>query len=80
MGKLYYIETKNDYNQILIFESKQAATYWALTATRWSFDKIKQEIKTVEKVGNCQYFSIFPDPRERLSFEITPKRSAKNGD
>lgn len=59
MKKLYYINTKNDYGQILFFTSKQAATKWAKIATRWDDEEINEKIKYIEQSKNGGYFSLF---------------------
>lgn len=42
---MYYIYTKNRFNQVLIFESYEDAINWCRLATRWTDEEIKENIK-----------------------------------
>lgn len=62
MEKLFYIETKNRHNQVLIFDDFNEAYTWCKQATSWSDEKIKGEIKTTHKTFNG-YFNYFPSDK-----------------
>lgn len=68
MKTLYYIETYNYFNQILIFETREEAEKWCEYATRWSSQKINTEIKETHmiynKYSNQNFYSIFPQTEE----------------
>lgn len=59
MKQLYYIDTENRHGQILVFTSKKQAINWCKRATRWSAEKIEQEIHTTTKTYD-NYYNIFP--------------------
>ena len=54
---MYYIYTKNRFNQVLIFESYEDAINRCRLATRWTDAEIKENIKTASKIGS--HYSIF---------------------
>lgn len=58
MKTLYYVNTKNRFNQVLIFESFDEAFNWCKSATTWSLEKIKENIIITEKTDNG-YFNVF---------------------
>lgn len=62
-NKIYYLNTKNEYGQILVFTSYKAAADWCRSATRWSEERIKEEIKEANAY-NTKHYSIFPDNKE----------------
>lgn len=58
---LYYIETQNRHNQILVFTNKKQAVKWCKLATVWNEDRIKSEIKIAIRGGvETTYYNIFP--------------------
>ena len=53
-----YIFTGNSFNQILIFESVDDAKKWAKSATSWSDEEIKNNIKIPKTLfGNIKTIS-----------------------
>ena len=62
MEKLFYIETKNRHEQVLIFDNYEEAVNWCSKATTWDDKKIKREIKTTHKTYN-DYFNYFPSDK-----------------
>lgn len=60
MDKLFIIKTENRFNEILIFDSKEAAQDWAGKATSWTPEQIEKNIKTIEKDWRG-FFAIFPN-------------------
>lgn len=60
MENLYYINTKNGFNQVLVFTSFDEALDWCKIATTWSLETIKENIKITEKTHNG-YFNIFKE-------------------
>lgn len=59
-NKIYYLNTKNRHGQILVFTSYEAAADWCRSATRWSEERIKEEIKEAITF-DTKYYSIFPN-------------------
>lgn len=59
-NQLYYLNTKNKHGQILVFTSYKAAEDWCRSATRWSEERIKEEIKEAITYNASEY-SIFPN-------------------
>lgn len=59
MTKMYYIETGNRFNQILLFKTKQAAREWMQRATRLTAREIENSIYTAISYDNTQY-NIYP--------------------
>lgn len=57
---LYYIETKNKHNQILIFETMAEAVEWASKATTWTPERKAKEIKRAPRAWQG-FFAIFPE-------------------
>lgn len=55
---IYMVYTKNNFNQILVFETWESAFNWCKAATTWSDEKIKENIKQPWKSGNAKYFHI----------------------
>lgn len=55
----YYIYTNNRFDQILIFNNYNDAFNWCKSATRWSDEEIKENIKTESKIDFSKYSSIF---------------------
>ena len=54
----YYIFTGNRFNQLLIFDTYEAAYNWCASATYWSDEEIKKAIKTPIK---CADFCLLSD-------------------
>lgn len=54
----YYIYTQNRFNQILIFENYNDAVNWCKSATRWSDEEIKENIKIQKKMSGLVFGSI----------------------
>lgn len=54
----YYIYTENRFNQILIFDSYEDAFDWCKSATRWTDEEIRKNIKRPIKTGKNKYSSI----------------------
>ena len=54
----YYIYTENRFNQILIFDSYEDAFSWCKSATRWTDEEIRKNIKRPIKTGKNKYSSI----------------------
>ena len=63
LEKIYCIYTNNRFNQVLLFESYQAAYNWCKAATRWTETEIQANIKKPLKLGSEEYVSIF-DPHK----------------
>jgi hypothetical protein len=56
---MYYIYTENRFNQVLIFNTYEEAFNWCKSATRWTDDEIKANIKKPRPVYNgATFFSI----------------------
>jgi len=55
---LYCIFTGNDYGQILIFESYEAAETWSKSATRWTPEEIQKNIK-IANSDNRGFYTAF---------------------
>lgn len=49
---MYYVYTHNRFNQVLIFETYEAAEKWLKCATRLSDAEIEKEIKTPRTAYN----------------------------
>lgn len=46
MNTIFYaVETENQYDQILMFDTHKEAVSWCKSATRWSDDEIAKHIK-----------------------------------
>ena len=46
MNTIFYaVETENQYDQILMFDTHKEAVSWCKSATRWSDDEIAKNIK-----------------------------------
>ena len=53
---VYYILTGNRHNQILLFDSFEDAFNWCKSATRWTDEEIKANIKEPRPVYNGASF------------------------
>jgi hypothetical protein len=58
MERLYYVNTGNRFNQVLVFESFNKAFSWCKSATTWNEEEIKKNIIITEK-NNNNYFNVF---------------------
>lgn len=55
---MYYVYTGNRFNQILIFDTYDAAAAWLRLATRLSEDQIRDAVKTPVRTGAGAFMSI----------------------
>lgn len=55
---MYFLETTNRFNQILVFKSKRKAIKWCKLATRWTDEQILENIHKMHKSG--LHYDIFP--------------------
>lgn len=60
MDVLFYINTGNRFNQVLIFTSYTDAVSWCKVATRWTDEEISARIKRTEKNRDGS-FSVIPN-------------------
>ena len=51
MMDIYAIYTGNRFNQVLLFDSFEAAAAWCRSATRWTETEIKEKIKKAVQLG-----------------------------
>lgn len=51
MQDTYAIYTGNRFNQVLLFDSFEAAAVWCRSATRWTETEIKENIKKAVQLG-----------------------------
>ena len=57
---MFYVYTKNKFNQILIFNTYEDARQWLKTCTRFTDAEIAQAIKTPKQAYNgANYYQIF---------------------
>ena len=61
---LYYIDTRNRNNQILIFTNYKKAVQWCKKATCWDDLRIAQEIKIIFRIGENNHFNLFLNKQE----------------
>ena len=54
---MYFLETTNRFNQILVFKSKRKAIKWCKLATRWTDEQILENIHKMHKSG--LHYDIF---------------------
>ena len=58
--ELFIIYTENRFNQVLIFETWEAAAKWARAATRWTETEIKNQIrKATRTTADAEYITTF---------------------
>lgn len=55
---MYYLETGNRFNQILVFKNKRKAIKWCKLATRWNDEQILENIHKMNKAR--LHYDIFP--------------------
>jgi hypothetical protein len=59
MEKLFYVETKNNHQQVLFFTSYESAFEFLQKATTWNKEKIEKSIILTHKTYD-KYFNFFP--------------------
>lgn len=57
---MFALYTHNRFNQVMLFKTYEEARHWCLTATRWTEQEIKTNIKSVTKSSSGSgHYNIF---------------------